>query len=248
MRKICCTLLICSAPLLFGDVMYEMTSTMSGMMGMQGQSEMRVFIKGDRSLTEMTAQDPMGGTVADTRIIRLDREVIWSIDHEHKTYREYTFKDMSAAAEGSDTAGLQMPDVTVTRTGEKKSLLGRECEEVIVAMSVANEQGTITFTQKMWVSKDFPGYAEVQDFQRQIAASGMGASSAMMGMDRASYEAFQQKISEIEGFPLEIDIDVQLGGEGMSIAMNAHSTVTKIETTPINDRVFEIPPSYSLQE
>ena len=247
MRKLCGTLLICSTAFLFGDVMYERTSTMSGMMGMESASEMRVFIKDDRSRTEMTAQDPRAGTVSDVRIIRLDKDVIWSLDQENKTYQEYLIQD-GPAAEVTDTAGLPMPEVTVTRTGATRSLLGHACEEVIVSMAVADEQGSISFKQTMWVSRDVPGYEEIQQFQARVAASPMGASSAVPGMDKASFEAFRQKISEIDGFPLEIEIDVQLAGEGMSFAMEAHSTVTRIETAPINDRVFEIPPSYSLQE
>lgn len=248
MKTTCFMLSLCLASMLFGDVMYEMTSTMSGMMGMQGQSQMRVFIKGDRSLTEMTAQDPMGGAMSDIRIIRLDKNVMWSVDHENKTYREYPIQDVPGAAEADDTAGAEMPDLTVTKTGDKKELLGKECEKIIVSMEVAADEGEMTFTQTMWVSQDIPGYREVQDFQQQIAQSGMGSSSAMMGMNKASYEEFQKKISEIEGFPLEIAIEITMGGEGMSFTMNARSEVTKIETTPINDKVFEIPPSYSLQE
>ncbi|MBE0432047.1 DUF4412 domain-containing protein [candidate division WOR-3 bacterium] len=248
MRIFCFTLSVCFASMLLGDVMYEMTSTMSGMMGMQGQSQMRVFIKGDRSLTEMTAENPMGGTMSDTRIIRLDKDVMWSIDHENKTYSEYPIKRISGAAEGNDTLDAVMPDLTVTKTGDKKKILGKECEKIIVSMKIAADEGDMTFTQTMWVSQDVPGYREVQDFQQHIAESGMGSSSAMMGMNKASYEEFRKKISEIEGFPLEIDIEMTMGGEGMSFTMNAHSEVTNIETTPINDKVFEIPPSYSLQE
>ena len=77
MRLFCLTLLLCLASMLYGDVMYEMVSTSEGMMGMKGETNMRVFVKGDRSLTEMTAENPMGGTMTDTKIIRLDKNVIW---------------------------------------------------------------------------------------------------------------------------------------------------------------------------
>jgi hypothetical protein len=73
-------------------------------------------------------------------------------------------------------------------------------------------------------------------------------SSSMMGGNKKTYEEFQKKTSEIEGFPLEIDMEMIMGGEGMSFSFMTHSEVTKIETTPISDKVFEIPTGYSLKK
>ncbi len=247
MKIIFLALLLCVASMMSADVMYEMTSSTSGMMGMKAETQMRVFVKGDRSLTEMTAENPMTGPMSDTKIIRLDKGVIWSIDHENEKYSEHSLETMTGATEEYEETEMEMPELKVVRTGEKKRILQKDCEQVVVSMESAGEKGKMTFKQTMWVTKEIPGYKEIQEFQRQMAESGLG-SSAMMGPNKKNYEEFQKRISEIDGFPLEIDMDITMGGDEMSFTMTTHSEVTKIETKPINDRVFEIPAGYSLQE
>lgn len=246
MKLFALTLLICFASGLYGDVMYEMVSTSEGMMGMKGETNMRIFVKGERSLTEMTAENPMGGTMTDTKIIRLDKGVIWSIDHDKKQYKETKIaQEMQTAPE--QEGDVQVPDVQVIRTGEKKTILGKECEEVIVTMQVGDEEGTSTLKQTMWVTKGIPGYQEIQNFQKQMTGSG-SMSASMMGGDRKTFEEFQRKTGEIEGFPLVIDMEMTMDAQGMAMTFKTHSEVTKVETTPISDKVFEIPAGYSLQK
>ena len=247
MKITCLVMLCCFATSLYADVMYEMTSTTEGMMGMKGETQMRVFVKGDRSLTEMTAENPMMGSMSDTKIIRLDKDVIWSIDHEKKQYTEYRLSEMIGEPEEPEETEMEMPDVSVVRTGNKKEILNKDCEEIVVTMKAAGDEGEMTFKQTMWVTKDVPGYKEIQEFQKRMSESGLG-SSAMMGPNKKQYEEFQNKISEIDGFPLEIVMQMSMGGEEMAFTMTTRSEVTKIETTPIKEKVFEIPAGYSVQE
>ena len=248
MRKLGLGVLCFFVSILYADVMYEMTSTTAGMMGMKSETHMRVFVKGDRSLTEVTGEAPTSGSISDTRIIRLDKGVMWTLDHENKQYTEYDFKEIAAPAGDSSEQDMEMPDIKVVTTEDKKTVLNKECEQVIVSMESKGENGNVTFKQTMWVTKDIPGYKEIQDFQSKIIEVGLGSSSAAMGHNRKSYDDFQKKISAIEGFPLEIDMEIAMAGEGMSFTMTTHSEVTKVETTPISDKVFEIPPSYSSTE
>ena len=245
MRLFCLSLLLCVASMLNADVMYEMVSTSEGMMGMKGETKMRIFVKGDRSLTEMTAENPMGGAMTDTKIIRLDKGVIWSIDHEEKQYTEIAIAQEEPVMD--EPEDVPMPDLKVTRTGQKKKILNKDCEEVIVTMDIDDDEGTTKLKQTMWVTTDIPGYKEIQDFQRHMGGAG-STSSSMMGGNKKTFEEFQKKTSEIEGFPLEIDMEMTMGAEGMSFSFLTHSEVTKIETNPISDKVFEIPAGYSLKE
>ena len=247
MRLLCITLLVCFASTLYGDVMYEMVSTTEGMMGMKGETNMRIFVKGDRSLTEMTADDPRGGSMTDIKIIRLDKGVIWSVDHDKKEYTERSITSMQPEPEQAEE-DIPMPNLKVVVTGEKKKILNKDCEQVIVTMDVEDEDGAMTFKQTMWVAKDIAGYDEIRDFQTQMSESDFSGSSAMMGANKKHYEDFQKKISEIEGFPLEIDMEMVMGAEGMSFSFLTHSEVIKIETKPINSKVFEIPAGYSLKK
>jgi hypothetical protein len=43
-------------------------------------------------------------------------------------------------------------------------------------------------------------------------------------------------------------MEMTMGAEGMSFSFLTHSEVTKIETKPISDKVFEIPAGYSQRE
>ena len=246
MRLFCLALLLCLGSMSYADVMYEMVSTSEGMMGMKGETNMRIFVKGDRSLTEMTAENPMGGTMTDTKIIRLDKGVIWAIDHEKEQYTEIAIAKEQPAMDESEEE-IAMPDLKVVRTGEKKKILNKECEEVIVTMNIDDEEGTTKLKQTMWVTTDMPGYKEIQDFQKHMTGSGSMSSSMMRG-NKKTFEEFQKKTAEIEGFPLEIDMEMTMGAEGMSFSFLTHSEVTKIETNPISDKVFEVPAGYSLQE
>jgi hypothetical protein len=246
MKLFSLTLLLFVGSMLYADVMYEMVSTSEGMMGMKGETNMRIFVKGDRSLTEMTAENPMGGTMTDTKIIRLDKGVIWSIDHDKRNYTEIAIAHETPAMEEQEEEML-MPDLQVVRTGETKKILDKDCEKVVVTMDFEDDAGATTLKQTMWVTNDVPGYQEIQNFQQHMTGSG-SMSSGMMGGNKRTYEEFQKKTSEIEGFPLEINMEMTMGAEGMSFSLLTHSEVTKIETNPISDKVFEIPAGYSLKE
>jgi hypothetical protein len=225
--------------------MYEMVSTSEGM---KGETNMRIFVKGDRSLTEMTAESPMAGTMTDIKIIRLDKGVMWSLDHEKKEYTEHSLTDMAEDPQTGEEQEMPPHTFEVVRTGKTKKILNKDCEEVIVTMDVEGEEGTMALKQTMWVTTDVAGYKEIQKFQQQMSESDFTSSSAMMGGNKKSYEDFKQKISEIEGFPLEITMEMTMGAEGMSFSFVTRSEVTKIETKPINDKVFEIPTGYSPSE
>jgi hypothetical protein len=245
MKIICLALLVCCASALYSDVMYEMVTTSEGVMGMKSETNMRIFVKGDRSRTEMTAADPKGGTMTDTKIVRLDKNVIWSIDHENHQYSETKMTAETQIPQEQEEE-IPMPELKVTRTGETKEILNRKCEEVIVTMKVEDEEGATTFKQTMWVTQDVPGYKEIQNFHKQMTGAG-SPSASMMGTNKKIYDEFQEKTAEIEGFPLEMDMEMIMDAGGMSFSFLTHSIVTNIETQPISDKVFEIPADYSLK-
>lgn len=236
----------------YADVMYEMKTTTEGMMGMGGETMMRVFVKGDCSRTETTSDSPMTGETTDITIVRLDKGTIWTIDPEKKEYTETTFEEISKIKEevkGEEEAEVEMPEIKVEKTGEVKKILDKDCEKVVLSMDATSEEGTLTFTQTMWVTKDVPGYQEINNFNKKLSELGVRSSpSTMMGGSKKSYEEFQQKTSKIEGFPLEIDLDMTMGAEGMSFAIKMHSVMTNFDTNPIDQRVFEIPKGYTLKD
>ncbi|MGB3340987.1 MAG: DUF4412 domain-containing protein [bacterium] len=233
---------------LYGDVMYEMSTTTEGMMGMGGgETTISVFIKGDCSRTKMTSTGPMAGQQIIT-ITRLDKGVIWTLDMDNEQYSEMKLGEETEEVEGEEETSAAMPEITVEKTGKKKVLLGKECEEVVVSMKVEDAEGSMNFTQTMWNTKDVTGYEEITEFNKKMTEKGMKSSKSSMMADKKSFDDFQNKINEIEGFPLELDLEMTMASEQMSFSMKTNTVVTKIDNKPINQKVFEIPVGYSLKE
>ncbi len=236
------------AAFIYADVMYEMVTTTEGMTGMDGGETMiSIFLKGDRSRTEVLSKNPMTGEMKNIYITRLDKKLIWVLDAENKQYSETKIGEEVEEEEGETEAVL--PDIKIEKTGKKKVLLGKECEEVVISMNVESEGNSMNFTQIMWVTSDISGYKEIKDFNDKMTEIGLrSTSSASMFGNKKSFEEFQKKINEIDGFPLEIDLDMTMGSEEMSFTIKTNSVVTKIDSKPINNKVFEIPEDYSLKD
>lgn len=236
----------------YGDVMYEMITTSEGMMGMGGESMMRVFVKGDYLRTETTSKSPMTGETTDITIIRLDKRAIWKLDPEEKEYTETKIErleELKQQASPEEEVKVETPEIKVDKTGEKKKILNKDCEKIVISMDATSEEGVMTFTQTMWVTKEIPGFHEITNFNKKMSDLGISQSSAtMMGGHKESYEELQKKTSDIEGFPLELDLDMTMGAEEMMFSINMHSIVTNFDTKPIDNKVFEIPAGYTLKD
>lgn len=237
---------------LYGDVMYEMLTTTEGMLGMGGETVMRVYVKGDYSRTDIMSESQPAGEPTDITIIRLDKGLLWKLNPAKKEYTETTFDEISASVEGiegEEETEIELPEIKVEKTGMKKKILGIECEQIVVSMDATSEEdGTATFTQTMWVTKDIPGYREIVNFNKKMPVMGITSSAKMMGGNTKSYAEFQEKLKGIEGFPLELDMDMTMGAEGMSFSIKMHSAVTNFDTKPIDKKVFEIPAGYTLKD
>jgi hypothetical protein len=228
---------------LYGDVMYEMLTTTEGMMGMGGESMMRIFIKGDCSRSEITSKSEMTDEVTMISIIRLDKELMWVLDTDKKEYSEIKFGEFEAA-EGKGEEESAEPEITVKKTGRKKEILNKECEEVVVSMKVKGDRGNMAFTQTMWVTEDIANYDELKNFNKKMTDLGTTSSSSSTMGNKKAYQDLQRKVREIDGFPLELDLAMTMGAEEMTFTIKTHSTVTKFDNAPINQKVFEIPEGY----
>jgi hypothetical protein len=244
-------LILLFGTLVYGDVMYEMQTTTEGMMGMGGQTVMRVYVKGDYSRTE-TMSESETAEPTDITIIRLDKGVVWNLNPTKKEYTKTTFDEISAAAEGiegEEEPGIELPEIKLEKPGNKKKILGKECEQIVVSMDATSEEGgEATFTQTMWVTKEIPGYMEIVAFNKKMPVIGIKSSTPMMGGSTKSYTEFQEKLKDIEGFPLELDMDMTMGAEGMSFSITMHSVVTGFDTKTLDKSLFEIPAGYTLKK
>ena len=235
---------------LYGDVMYEMLTTTQGMMGM-GDSEtmMRIFIKGDRSRTEIISKSASLGEFTNIYIVRLDKRVVWTFDDSNKKYTEVTLEaNLNAEPEKPLDSMAAKPQIKVEATGEKKKLLENDCEKVIVLLKLDTKETDFDLTQTMWVAKDLQGSEEIIAYNKKLTEIGGGMmQAAQLGIDKKSLQGFMNKINEINGFPLELELDMEINFEEIAMTTTTKSQVTKISVVPISDKVFEIPEGYSPQ-
>jgi len=192
-----------------------------------------------------TIDDESGQVV----IIRLDKEMIYTLDPSKKEYSQKTFEEMEKSMKkvNSKMAEMQkklekMPPeqrkmmeqmlgdkmmgknqdapATVTSGNEKRTISGYSC-----AKHVVNQSGKEIMT--VWATKEIKEFEAMrkdwEQFTRRLMAMSPGGAQSIA-------DAFQK----IQGFPIEVDME-----QGMK------TVVTKFErhTTPAAE--FEVPPGYT---
>jgi hypothetical protein len=180
-------------------------------------------------------------------IARLDKQLIWIVEPDKKTYSEMTFADMKKFSEKmvKKMAPLKeqlksMPEeqrnamkkmmgagsdepISVKKTSETKSILGHKCSKMTVF------RGKEEF-MTMWLAKDISGFAPLmadwKEFSRQMEA-----------MASQFNESETDMFKEIDGFPMETSTTV--ADHKMT------STVVKVEMRAISASEFEVPSGYT---
>ncbi len=188
-----------------------------------------VYLKGNR-MAKVTADG--------IEIIDLDKETITHIDPAKKAYTVTTFQQMreqweqakqkmaenqaqhpsAPAANPNDDVKMSF-DVKVRKTGVEKQVSGLQASEAILTMTMkatdqkSQQSGSMAVTNDMWMVPEIPGYSEVRDFQKRMAAklalnmdgSGMdfgkmlaqnpGASEALVDMGK--------EMQKLDGVPVK---------------------------------------------
>jgi hypothetical protein len=180
-----------------------------------------------------------GGTIT---IIRLDREVLYNIDPEAKTYSELHFADMKGmkdrvasmlkkrmesmppeqrkALEGrmSGATAPPTPKYEVVNTGETKSISGFTCTRYTVKRSGGS-------TETVWATNDVRGAESLRKDMEQF----MEKVSSTFGSGKMAHEWYK----EIRGFPIRTESD------------GSTRTVTKIEQRSTSTSEFDPPAGYT---
>ncbi len=230
------------------DVMYEMETESTGMVVGEdcgGIDELTVrirnFIKGDRMRSELKAEALLKGKTEKLTITRLDKGVIWVIDNENKEFFEIPVHIDSARTPSAESSE-ELPDMTIKKTGETKEILKVTCEKYVISLSMPSGEDDLQMTQTIWVGKNFSGYDEIVAINKKMM--GNFTNPGIIGIDKDLFEKIQKKITEIDGFPLEIELYLSTKIQGIEMVINSKSSVKKISTAPITDRVFELPEGY----
>jgi hypothetical protein len=189
-----------------------------------------VYIKGNR-MAKVTPDS--------IEIIDLDKETITHIDPLKKAYTVVTFQQMReqweeakrkmaqnqaqhpaapAADPGQDDVKTSF-DVKVRKTGVEKQVSGLSAREAILTMTMkatdqkTQQSGSMAVTNDMWMVPEIPGYGEVRDFQKRMAAklalnmegSGMDFSK-MLAQKPGATEAMAdmgKEMQKLDGVPVK---------------------------------------------
>ena len=194
----------------------------------------------------------MNLTTGKDMIYRFDKELYWTINHKNKSYAEMTFTQMQEGMNKMRSAmkeemkdmspqerkmmekmmgknlgkmfGGEQPEIemSVKRTGKKKTILGYRCELIYLNL---NDEPML----EMWITDKF---SMGNDFLQVYEKMGF-----MKG--KLSKEA-----KKINGIPLanKMTMDMGMG------KMESETAVTKVVKTSVSNSEFEVPKGYKKKE
>jgi hypothetical protein len=136
-----------------------------------------------------------GKPIKTTTITRLDKELIWNVNHKDKKYTEMTFAEMRQMMDslgammsgGADPMAQQKPTIDtseitfsepkfeISKTGVKETISGYECEQTIMTMTTegtnrkTGEKMTLDVKMDLMLAQNVPGSAEVTAFGVKMA-------------------------------------------------------------------------------
>lgn len=182
-----------------------------------------VAVKGNRKAT-------VDGDTGE--IVDLDEEKIYSLDFKRKTYRVLTFEQFrrqmeenmkKAEAQMKDLEAQKPPDAqqpakefemdfAVTESGQKKTIAGYECREVVSTVTMREkgktleQSGGMVVTSNVWLAPRVPALQEVVDFDVRYAKKLMGPGGmaqieqmmAAFAMYPGLKEAMKRSAAEME--------------------------------------------------
>jgi len=243
---ICLAGSVISASMVHADLTMKETTVIKGL-PMVGDvtAHSTVMVSGDRQRSETTtemsgrlARMMAGGGQESVEIVRLDRELTWSLNPSEKTYTEMTFQQIRDLMQGMDAemedeldefddeAGGVDLKIDVRKTGEKRKIAGYDTEEVVVTVEgEAEDEDTGEMVRSrwimtMWMAKDAQGLSEIEEFNRAMTgkmgfpADGADQFASLLSSYAGGLKAMTGAMEDIEGIPLESHMQIEVeGGE-----------------------------------
>jgi hypothetical protein len=223
MKKALTLVLVLMLPAIaFGDLLIVEKVSSSGAMGMwESHGTETTYIKGEKVRTdsEMKVKGMMEAMMPkpelmETHIVRLDKDVIWTLSREDSTYTEIAVKDMGAVG-GDVESSMDVRDIKLTRTGDTKKIAGYKCEGILIEALIDVEAQGRTMTMDadalFWAAKEDKKLAELMKLWEGM----MGLMDIQDGGGFGSgMKALWDKFNEIEGVPLGMELTVDAAGEG----------------------------------
>jgi len=232
----------------FADVTLKEKTVSTGLAGFgNGTSERTIVIAGDKSRSDeqftytgrFKTLAGGGKPKSSADIVRLDRDLLWSLDLQKKQYTELTIAELRAMMEqGLARAEAREPGagpardvemtykVDVQRTGKKEKVNGFDAENVIVTITATPKDaasgesaGSYTLKMDQWLAAQVPGQSEVVAFYRKYAEK-MGfdpqVQNQFAGLMAQYGEAVKQaaeRLKDLKGYPVRSTVTMTLGAE-----------------------------------
>jgi len=199
-----------------------------------------VAVSGDRM---MTVTDQSG------ELVDLAAEKVYKIDFKSKTYKVLTFAEIrqeweqaqakakEQAAEGREKAEQQPVgesqyevDFSVDKTGERKSINGYDCQQVIMTIAMRpkgkklEDGGGVVMTTDIWMAPKIPAMQEQFAFQQRYFKKLFGTDTDTMARDLSQAMAmYPQMKPGMERMKKE---SAKLDGTAILTTMKVESVVT----------------------
>jgi hypothetical protein len=200
-----------------------------------------VAVKGDRMMTtnDRTAE-----------LIDLAEEKVYNIDLDSKSYKVVTFAEirqkmqeeqakakehMDAAKEKQEKEKPEEPqkkmavDVSTKETGQKKTVNGFDCKEVVTTVTMREDGKTLeqgggmVMTTDAWMTAPIPAMKEVAAFRKRYFEK-------LYGMDMQA--AAMQMAQAFAMYPQMKDLMSRSRVEGSKVDGTSISTVSTVESVP----------------
>jgi hypothetical protein len=188
-----------------------------------------------------------GGKPIETiNIVRLDKQVVWSVNPKEKEYTEMTFQEFrdmlkkgiaqTEKEEPADTVSEDMYEWTVTRLdpAPAKVINGWNCKNLSVVAKGVNKhmpEDSVLITLNTWNSTEVPGAQEIKDFSvKYLQALGMGEFALTPGLSQASVLYSKQ---------LQAVIDASKDAPGEPVQSLTEIRQHQLKTKPIGDAIKE---------
>jgi hypothetical protein len=153
-------------------------------------------------------------------IFRGDKKVVWILNDKEKSYLEISLDEEEL--KGKDTQIVESAE-KISKTGKKETILGYECEEVIVE----SKEGVT----HLWGTK------KLGDLYGTL----MNSFAEMGGKEEGNkQQGWSKEIEKLSMFPLRV-----VSKEDNKVVLTQE--VTKIEPKKIADSEFDVPKGYKKQ-
>lgn len=239
MRSNCLILIValvmCLAVSLQADVVIKQKSSVETAGIMNIEIDGVEYIKGNKSYSGGTTRMVGGmaammgkGTISEfIQITRLDKEVIWNLYPQNKTYSETSLASLKQMMAKADEAEYKEDEeasdyewtVDVRASDKEVEINGFKCKSVISKTTGINKedpQDRVLLTYEYWYTKDAPGINELMDYHDKFSkATGVDImwtqQSAEKIFDRygPQFNKMVEKMKKAEGYPIKTVIVVE---------------------------------------